>query len=600
VTGERALRRRWNGEPLAMGLFAAIQTFFLFAHEDRFAVLFWWTGDSWPYVGALWLKDLALAAATFVVFAEVVHLTFALPEVLESDDRRSRFRYAMLLAAILAAGVALRWVAPRQIPPGVWDDAVYEAQVALRQPGAVPWFGGAPFDEGGARPLVSHLYLKFCELIFRIFGRGDVGLLALSAVGGSLTLPAVYWLGRETGGRQVALVATAFTAFAMSPLVFSRWAYTAALLLPLVLAGAAATLRTIRTGRVAWAIVAGLLIGLSLHTYVAAWPIAAAFAIFALTTPARPGKWRLVLSAGAAALVGFLPFAVAFLQYPGRLGGRAYEVSFLIPSRSASLPAGSGPLAILLRLLHSVLQYTGALLWTGDPTPRNGLPGRPAFSDLVGFAALVGAALSWRRARGGNPGHRLLLLLASASLLAGILSDPSSAPNLVRIYPAIGVSTLLAAESLVRWVSASARALPARPGLLWALGFSLLLVLETRPFFAAWPDNSLVVGSFTPAESEAGRTARALGRAPIVLAPYLPRPLVFETLVSGVGASRPVPRLPRQSPADLLRSPPRGPFWYVCREADLEILRRASWRCPPRRSGGVPSKTSVFRVAPPR
>jgi hypothetical protein len=202
--------------------------------------------------------------------------------------------------------------------------------------------------------------------------------------------------------------------------------------------------------------------------------------------------------------------------------------------------------------------------------------------------------------RAGNPGHRLLLLLASASLLSGILSDPSSAPDLVRIYPAIAVSTLLAAESFVRWVPASARALPARPGLLWALGFSLLLVLETRPFFTAWPDNGLVVGSFTPAESDAGRTARALGRAPIVLAPHLPRPLVFETLVSGVDASRPVPRLPRRSAEDLLRSPPRGAFWYVGREADIEVLRRASWRCPPRRSGAAASKTSVYRVAPPR
>jgi 4-amino-4-deoxy-L-arabinose transferase-like glycosyltransferase len=598
---DRPNRNRWNSEALAAGLFAALQTFFLFAHRDRFSVLLWWTGDSWPYVAALWLKDLALAAATFVIFAEVVRLTFALPEVPESDDRHSRFRHAMLLAAILAAGVALRWVAPRQIPPGVWDDAVYEAQVALRNPGAVPWFGGAPFDEGGGHPLVSHLYVKFCELIFRVFGRGDVGLLALSAVGGSLTLPAVYWLGRETGGRRVALVATALVAFAMTPLVFSRWAYIAALLLPLVLGGAAATLRAIRTGRVVWAILAGLLLGLSLHTYVAAWPIAAAFVVFALTTPQRFGRRRLVLAAGAAALVSFLPFAVAFLEYPGRLGGRARDVSFLMPSRNAALPAGSDPFAILLRLLHSVVQYTGALLWTGDPTPRNGLPGRPAFTVLVGFAALVGVALSWRRVRAGDPGHRLLLLLAVASLIAAVLSDPADAPNRLRIYPLIGISTLLAAESLVRWVPASARALPARPGLLWALGFSLLLVLETRPFFTAWPNNGFVAGSFTPAESEVGRTVRALGRAPIVLEPSaLPRPLVFETLVSGVDASRPVPRLPRRSAADLLRSPPGEAFWYVCREADIEVLRRASWRCPPQRSGASASKTSVFRVAPPR
>ena len=584
-----------------MGFFAASQTFLFFAARDRFSVLFWWTRDSWPYVAALWLKDLALSAVTFVVFAEVIRWTLALPEVPEPDDRRSRLRDAMLFAAILAVGVALRWIAPRQIPPGVSDDAVYEVQAALRRPGTVPWLGGTLFHEGGGRPLVSYLYVKFCELIFRVFGRGDVGLLALSAVGGSLTLPAIYWLGRELGARRVALVATALTAFAMTPLVISRWMSIAALLLPLVLGAAAATLRTIRTDRLAWAVLAGLLLGLSLHTYVAAWAIAAAFVIFVLRMLSGPRKWKLVFVSGAATLVAFLPFAVAFLEYPGHLGGRTYDASFLTPSRSASLPPGNGPVAVLLRLLHSTIQYTGTLLWTGDSTARNGLPGRPAFSVLVGFAALIGVTLSWRRACAGNSGRRLLLLLAGASLFAGILSHPADAPNRLRIYPAIVFSTLFAAETLVRWVSAFARALPTRPGFVWALGFSLLAVFETRPFFTTWPDNALVAGSFTPIESKVGRTARALGRAPIVLEPdVLPRPLVFETLVSGTDASRPVPRLPRRSAADLLRKPPGGAFWYVARDVDLETLRHSSWRCPPPRKGEAASNVFVFRVVPPQ
>jgi 4-amino-4-deoxy-L-arabinose transferase-like glycosyltransferase len=572
---------RTGGAALALGLFAAFQTFLFFARRDHFAVLLWWTKESWLLVTLLWLKDLVLAAVAFVAFRSLVVATANSPEPAEPDDSGSRLRHALLLLGILAAGVALRWVAPAQVPPGVWGDALYEAEAALREPGQIPWYGGVPFAiEGGGTALVSYLYVKFCELLFQIFGRGDVGLLALSAVGGSLALPAVYWLGRETGGRRVALVAMTLLAFAMSPLVFARWAYTAALLVPLALAAAAATLRALATGRIGWAILAGALLGLSLHTYVPAWAIAASFVVFGLTTVRRPGGWKLLLAAIIAAVIAFLPFALAFLEFPDRLGGRARDVSFLVPNRNVALAGGSGPFAILLRLFHNVVEYSGTLLWTGDPNPRNGIPGRPTLTVLIGVAALVGVVFSWWRARAGNPGHRLLLLVAGASLLAAVLSNPADAPNGLRILPLVGVLTLLAAECLVRWVPASARTLSVRPGFLWALGFSILLVLETVPFFTLWPDNSLVAASFSPVESEAGRTARTLGAAPVIVGPgVLPRPLVFETLAAGSDPNRPVRRLASRTAEDLVANPPGQAFWYVAGRSDLDRLCAGPFRC---------------------
>lgn len=597
----RAFREmRSAGAPLALGLFAAVQTFLFFAHRDRFAVLFWWTTESWLLVTLLWLKDLALAGLAFVAFRYLGIATASLPEPVEPGDRASHLRHALLFAGVLAAGVVLRFVAPRQIPPGVWYDALTEAEAALREPGRVPWFGGRPFaPEAGGTALVSHLYVKFCELLFRVFGRGDYGILALSAVGGSLTLPAVYWLGREMGRPQVALVAMTLCALAMSPLVFSRWAYTAALLLPLVLAAAAAALRAVATRRVAWALLAGLFLGLSLHTYVPAWAIVPTFGIFALTTLARP-RGKLVAAAGIAGLVAFLPFAVAYLQFPHRLGGRARDVSILASTRSAALPGGSGPVAVTLRLLHNVVEYTGVLLWRGDPIPRNGIPGRPAFTVLIGVAVLAGIALSWRSARKGNPGDRLLLLLAGASLLAGILSIPADAPNVLRIYPLVGLCVLFAAESLVRWIPAAARALSARVGFLWAFTFSLVMVLETGPFFTVWPDNGLVAASFCRADSDAGRTARALGPAPIIVEPgVLSCPIVFETLAAGDNPRRPVSRLDRRTAGDLMRSPPHRSFWYVAGRSELDRLCAGPFRCARGVAVGPrPDDAVIARVVP--
>lgn len=585
-----------------MGFFAAVQTFAFFTRQDRFSVLLWWTRDSWLYVTVLWLKNLFLAAVAFLVFAEAARATVSLPEETEPHDRKANIRHAVLFALILAAGVALRWVAPRQIPPGVWADALFEAEGTLRTSGHIPWLGGRPLDVEGLRnsALVSNLYLKFCALLFRVFGRGDTGILSLSAVGGTLALPAIYWLGREMGSRRRALAAMAILAFAGWPLVFSRWGWTGTLMWPLVLCASAAALRALRTRSIFWAFASGVLVGLSLHTHPAAWAAAAGLAAFGLAALRAKRAGTLLAAAAVGGILAFLPFGFAFLKYPERIGGRAQDVSFLAPTKDVAIPGGNRPYAPPLRLLYNAVEYTGLFLWTRDPNPRHGMPGRPPLDPLLGIAALAGAAVALRKSGSGGAGERLVLFLAAASLLAGILGNPGGAPNVSRIAPYVAVPAIWAAGALDRWIPAAARRLSVRSGIAWGLALVVFFLLETRVFLTEWPDHYLVVNSFCVTETEAGRSARALGDAPVVVAPgALTWPIVFETLAASEDPSHPVPRLPRRTAEDLVRSERGGPFWYVARGADLEILRRASWRCPPHRAAGT-DRTAVFRVAPPR
>jgi hypothetical protein len=352
---------------------------------------------------------------------------------------------------------------------------------------------------------------------------------------------------------------------------------------------------------VGWAAVAGLLLGLSLHTYVSAWAVAAGFAIFAIGGLRRPAGAKLALAATGTALLAFLPFAPAFLRYPERLGGRAHDVSFLAPTKDVAVPGGNRPGAPPLRLLYNGVEYTGLFLWTRDPNPRHGFPDRPPFDALLGVAALVGAALSYRKSRDGSAGDQLLGLLAGASLLAGILGNPGGAPNGLRIYPFVGVAVLWAAGSLERWITAAAQDLSTSTASVWALALTVLFVLETVPFLTRWPGDPLVAGSFCVVESDLGRTARALAPAPIFLAPKaLSWPIVFETLAAGEDPRRPVPRRDRRTAEDLLRSAPAAPFWYVARDEDLATLKRASWRCPPRGGGGESGMPRIVWVAPRR
>jgi hypothetical protein len=166
--------------------------------------------------------------------------------------------------------------------------------------------------------------------------------------------------------------------------------------------------------------------------------------------------------------------------------------------------------------------------------------------------------------------------------------------------PFVGIAALWAAGTLERWIPAAARALSVRTAGVWALALTILFVSETVPFLARWPNDPLVAGSFCVTESDLGRTARALGPAPIYLAPKaLAWPIVFETLAAGEDPRRPVPERDRQTAEDLLRSAPDAPFWYVARDDDLEALKRASWRCPPRRRGDESGIPRIVRVAPP-
>ena len=604
MNGGRPLRgREWSRAAIALGVFAAIQTFVFFARRDRFSVLFWWTSESWLLVTLLWCKDLALAAAAFLAFGTLAHRTEQIPEPPESESRTT-VRHALLFVAILTAGTALRWLAPRQIPPGVWADALFEAEGVLRDPGSAGWLSGRPLQVEGMRnsALVSNLYLKFCELVFSVFGRGDVGLLALSAVGGTLAIPATYWLAREIRGPRLGLLAMALVAFAGWPLVFSRWAWTGSLLLPLVLAGAAAALAALRTGTILPAVLSGIFVGLSLHTHPAAWAIGAGFTAFALASIRRPRGGRLVATAAIAGFLAFLPFGLAFLRYPDRLGGRAQDVSILAPTKDVAVPGGNGPWALPLRLLYNGIEYTGLFLWTRDPNPRHGLPDRPPFDPALGLAALFGAALALRSARAGDPGHRLLLLLAGTSLLAGVLGNPGGAPNGLRIYPFVGAALLWAAGALDRWLAYAARALGARPTLVGGFGLAALFAAETLPFLAVWPDDRRVVGSFCATETAAGRIRRSLGDAPTVVDPgALAWPIVFEALAAGRDPRGPVRPVPRRTAAELLTAPTDDAFWYVARRTELEKLRGGPWRAARGIDpGGDAPDTVIARVVPSR
>ncbi len=122
-------RRPFGRGAALLGLFVALQTFVLLARGDRWEVLLSFTREMVLLTVLLWLKDLGLAVLLGVLFV----FLFAFAEQGETGgEPGARWRGP---GGVLAAGVvlfflavAVRWVAPQTIPPGIWVDPLFSAE----------------------------------------------------------------------------------------------------------------------------------------------------------------------------------------------------------------------------------------------------------------------------------------------------------------------------------------------------------------------------------------------------------------------------------------------------------------------------------------
>lgn len=581
------------------GAFVAVQTFVWLARADRFEVLFWWTAETWLYVLLLWIKNFVIAAAAGFLAARLLAITVDAAERTESEPPRQPrpLAEAAWVLPLLVVGVLLRWAFRSWNPPGLWVDVVYVTR-PLFGGLPVPLLGTSPYGEDPAsHEVLSHLYVAFAHGVFTLFGSGETGFFALSALPGCLALPAFWWLAREAYGPRTAGVALLLGALVGWPILLSRWTYYTILLLAFVLLASAATLRARRTGSVAFAALAGLCVGLSLHTYAAAYATGVAFAAFALLQARERGGLRLAAAAAAAALVAFAPLAWAFVAGEGRLGGHLRDVHIGMPVRGEDLPRVEGVLRVPVALAWNAARYTGILLWTVDPEERHA-GGRRIVTPAVGALALLGLGVAASRRRRADV---LLLLLAAASMLAGILSNPGGAPNTLRVSVILAPAIVLAAAVLEAAVSGAVRNGAGSRGVLVAGVAAVLFASETLPALTGFPSRPRVASRLGATETEAGRLLARLASAPVVLERGAVRyPIVVEAVAHGADRTLPLDLYARKTPAELKTAPPAGPFWVLATRRGLAALAAEGFACGRGIApAGEVSGVVLARVKPP-
>ena len=373
---------------------------------------------------------------------------------------REMNREWLVLALVTAAAAFLRLVALDRLPPGLYHDEAYNGLDALQVlRGHTPIFFEA---NNGREPLF--IYLAAGSVL--LFGRSPGALRLVSALAGTLTVPAVYWLGRELYGQRIGLLAAILATTTVWTLSLSRVAFRAVTMPPLQAVTLVLLWRGQSQRRLSCLVWAGIAYGLTFYTYLAARfsPLALLLFIFYILLWHREAFWlRGWAVFGALALVAGAPLGIYLVTHWSSTLERAGQVSIWNASINGNDFWGT--------LLSHIWRTALGFVYRGDFIPRHNVALRPFFDPLIALAFLAGVYLAARRAR-RFPAYGLSLIWLGVMLLPTILAE--GAPHMLRATGILPVLFFFPALGLAELWRALARGRPGKAGPMLVGGVTLI------------------------------------------------------------------------------------------------------------------------------
>ena len=533
----------------AMGAWCSLQVWNATSHNIFSTEGFW-----------LWIASIMLWVAAFAPGIE--RIGASIPAVISAvRNFRPRLNGTVIaLALIVLLGAIFRLSDLPGVPPEMTSDHVEKLLDAQRVlDGTHQIFFP---NNGGREPFQMYAMALFSRLPG--LGMNFTTLKLLSALEGIITLPVLWWMGREVAGKDdaklgnlVGLALAALVAASYWHVALSRLALRI-VLTPLVTALLIIYLsRAMRDNRRSDYIKAGLVLGFGLYTYQAVriLPVVVLIGVgLAIAFKARSLRTLGTYLTNLAVLiviagVVFVPLLHFWVEYPddfwrrtsGRLLGddviqTTDEAGNLVqrtPTLDERWTAFGQNLPILLDNIGKALLMFN---WKGDVAWINGAPNHPAMDPLTGALLLVGLA-AWlaRMVRRRDPVDWLLPVMLFIMLLPSALSIayPVENPSATRTSGALPEAYLFAALPLALIMRASIRLAPGRRGAVLAAGAAgivTLLAFGANADLYFGRDREEYVGSYLISSlpySEIGRSLKGFaesggsyGNAFMVAYPY--------------------------------------------------------------------------------
>lgn len=454
---------REGGDPTTMRAIAFAVSILL-----SLAAFLIFTGNLFTWVNvALW----SLAMLTFVYALWLPY--HRKPKSLDLEARLDAWKWADLLILVSALVIFFRIFQLGGVPSEPFSD---HAEKILDVYDVTQGETRIFFPRNTGREAIQ---MYWTVLVSRIFGTG-LSFLSLkigTVLFGLLTLPYIYLLGKEVGGRRVGLLALVFTGIGYWPNVISR-AGLRFPLYPLFVAPVMYYLiRGLRTRNRNDFILSGLFLGLGLHGYspsrILPFLVVLAIGLFLSHAGSKGARrdavlWLAVL--GFTSLIVFLPLLRYSLDNPEMFAYRAFS---RLGSVEQPLP---GPaLQIFLSNLWNALRMFN---WDDGEIWVHSITHRPALGVVSGALFLIGVLLVFVRYLRQRHWLDLFLLLSIPMLqLPSILSlaYPGENPALNRAggaYVPAFLMVALALDGLLATLGSG----KVRTGLAWGLGLVLVTV----------------------------------------------------------------------------------------------------------------------------
>ncbi len=187
----------------------------------------------------------------------------------------------------------------------------------------------------------------------------------------------------------------------------------------------------------------GLLLGLTTYTYHSAPLVLVSFAAFAgyLLIWQRAqfkARWASFAVMLVTALLVTAPLVIHVLVTPGDATSRTEDLS------SDLLAILSGDVEPIARDIVGVL---GMFAFTGDPSWRYNVPGRPVFGFVMGALAYIGFALALKRWR--EPRYAFVVIWIACNVLASAVTR--SSPSFLRSSAALPFIVMLPGMAIGEW-----------------------------------------------------------------------------------------------------------------------------------------------------